>query len=76
MGVDVNTELLAVAKKSYTMRLDLSLKDAAERCAEHENRTVTNLIETAVRDYCRERGFMPVNGDRSAHKRANSRIKS
>jgi predicted transcriptional regulator len=46
-------------KKPYTIRLDDALKVAAERCAEHENWTVTNLIETAVRDYCRARGFLP-----------------
>jgi hypothetical protein len=46
-------------KKPYTLRLSEKLREVAERCAEHENRNLTNLIETAVRDYCRARGFLP-----------------
>jgi hypothetical protein len=38
-------------KKAVTFRFDVALLDDARRCAVSENRTLTNFIETLVKNH-------------------------
>lgn len=40
------------------LRLRPELKEAAERAARDDNRTLTSLIEKLLMDYCRKRGVL------------------
>jgi antitoxin component of RelBE/YafQ-DinJ toxin-antitoxin module len=42
-----------MAKKSLGLRLDADLKEKAEQVARMERRTLTNLIEVLLEQYCR-----------------------
>lgn len=56
------------------LRIDPAVKEAAQRAAADDSRTLTSLIEKLVIDYCRERGYLPPAEPplkpRSAEKRA------
>ena len=41
------------------LRIEPSLKSAAERAAADDHRTLTSLIEKLLADYLRERGYLP-----------------
>ncbi len=41
------------------LRIDPALKEAAERAAQHENRSLTSLIEKLLLDHLRAGGFLP-----------------
>jgi uncharacterized protein (DUF1778 family) len=41
-----------MAKKQVGLRLDEELRAMAEKVAKIENRTLTNLIETALKKHC------------------------
>ena len=41
------------------MRLQPSLKAAAEKAAADDHRSLTSLIEKLLADYLRERGYLP-----------------
>jgi hypothetical protein len=40
------------------LRLQPSLKDAAEKAAKADHRSLTGLIEKLLADYCQKRGFL------------------
>jgi hypothetical protein len=40
------------------LRIDPSLKAAAEKAAATDHRSLTSLIEKLLADYCRKRGFL------------------
>jgi hypothetical protein len=48
-------------KKTAVMnlRVDPRVKAAAERAAEHDNRSVTSLVEVLILDYCRTHSISP-----------------
>ena len=39
------------------MKVDEALKDAAEKAAKHDHRSLTSLIEKLILDYCRNVGI-------------------
>jgi hypothetical protein len=50
------------------MRIDPVLKDAAEKAAADDRRSLSSLVEKLLTDYCREHGFLmdePKKGRRS-----------
>lgn len=47
-------------------RLDPEVKEAAERAAKAEGRSLTGLVEFLLRRHCIENGFLP--GDRGVHR--------
>jgi antitoxin component of RelBE/YafQ-DinJ toxin-antitoxin module len=47
-------------------RLDPEVKEAAERAARADGRSLTGLVEFLLRSYCIENGFLPK--DRGAHR--------
>jgi len=44
------------------MRMDPVLKDAAEKAAADDRRSLSSLVEKLLTDYCRERGFLDTEG--------------
>jgi hypothetical protein len=48
-------------KKSATLnlRIDPKLKEAAERAASDDRRSLTTLIEKLLADYLRKKGYLP-----------------
>jgi hypothetical protein len=52
----------------FNMRIDPVLKDAAEKAAADDRRSLSSLVEKLLTDYCREHGFLvdePKKGRRS-----------
>ncbi len=50
------------------LRLAPALKEAAERAAEEDQRSLTSLFEKLLTDHLRERGFLPKPGPARAKK--------
>lgn len=50
-----------MVRKSETLNLRVSpeFKELVRVAAEHENRSISNLLEVLVRDYCRRKGVAP-----------------
>jgi predicted transcriptional regulator len=48
-----------MARKPLGLRIDEELKEMAERVARMERRTLTNLIEVALEQYCRRALKLP-----------------
>jgi hypothetical protein len=48
-------------RKSETLNLRVSpeFKELVRVAAEHESRSISNLLEVLVRDYCRRKGVSP-----------------
>jgi hypothetical protein len=44
------------------LRLEPSLKEAAEKAAADDHRSLTSLIEKLLSDHLRERGYLPKPG--------------
>jgi hypothetical protein len=42
----------------FNMRIDPVLKDAAEKAAADDRRSLSSLVEKLLTDYCREHGFL------------------
>ena len=47
-----------MAKVQTMARIDAELKEAAEKAAVSENRSLSNFIETALRMYLIKKGYM------------------
>ena len=43
--------------ETLTLRVEPMVKVAAEKAAEHEHRSLTNLIEVLILNYCKEQGI-------------------
>lgn len=50
-----------MVRKSETLNLRVSpeFKELVRVAAEHESRSISNLLEVLVRDYCRRKGVAP-----------------
>jgi hypothetical protein len=46
----------------FNMRIDPELKEAAERAATDDRRSLSSLVEKLLTDYCRERGYLKEDG--------------
>jgi hypothetical protein len=46
----------------FNMRMDPELKEAAEKAAADDRRSLSSLVEKLLTDYCRERGFLDGEG--------------
>ncbi len=44
---------------TLNLRIEPELKEAAERAATDDRRSVTSLIEKLLAEYLRERGYLP-----------------
>lgn len=56
---------MATAKTmTLTFRIDPSLKEALRTAAEREHRSIANMLEVLIRDYCERNGIaIPVQTD-------------
>ena len=48
-----------MVKKAFTTRLDETVLAAAQRVADAERRSVTNVIEVALLEYAERKGHLP-----------------
>lgn len=49
---------------TLTFRIDPVLKDALRTAAVHEHRSIANMVEVLIRDYCGRNGIsIPEQGD-------------
>ena len=49
---------------TLTFRIDPGLKEALRIAADQEHRSIANMIEVLIRDYCRQRGIeIPLSED-------------
>ena len=57
-----------MVRKSETLNLRVSpeFKELVRVAAEHESRSISNLLEVLVRDYCRRKGVAPTADAASA----------
>lgn len=57
-----------MVRKSETLNLRVSpeFKELVRVAAEHESRSISNLLEVLVRDYCRRKGVVPTGDAASA----------
>ena len=57
-----------MVRKSETLNLRVSpeFKELVRVAAEHESRSISNLLEVLVRDYCRRRGVVATAGAATA----------
>ena len=46
----------------YNLRMDPEVKQAAEKAAAQDRRSLSSLIETLLVDYCRKRGLLTEEG--------------
>jgi hypothetical protein len=49
-----------VARQSVGVRLDQTILAAAEKAADAEHRTLSNLMELALLQYLQRKGYMPL----------------
>jgi hypothetical protein len=42
---------------TLTFRINPGLKQALRTAAEHEHRSIANMVEVLIRDYCDQRGI-------------------
>jgi len=42
---------------TLTFRIDPGLKEALRTAADHEHRSIANMIEVLIRDHCEQRGI-------------------
>ncbi len=48
---------------TLTFRIDPGLKDALRAAAQQEHRSIANMIEVLIRDYCEEHGIAIASPD-------------
>lgn len=41
---------------TLTLRIDPIIKEGLRLLAEHEHRSLTNMVEVMIRDYCQQKG--------------------
>lgn len=54
---------------TLNLRVAPDLKDAAERAAEADQRSLTSLVEKLLTDHCRKNGFLGDVTGKQPHKR-------
>jgi hypothetical protein len=48
-----------IKSSTLNLRIDPKLKEAAEKCAAHDRRSLTTLVETLLELHLRQRGYLP-----------------
>jgi hypothetical protein len=54
---------------NFFMRMDPEVKEAAEKAAAEDRRSLASLIEVLLTDYCKERGHLTKEGRLPGRKR-------
>lgn len=49
--------MATVKTATLTFRIDPGLKEALRIAADHEHRSVANMVEVLIRDYCDQHGI-------------------
>ena len=49
--------MAASKSATLTFRIDPRLKDALRIAADREHRSIANMVEVLIRDYCEQRGI-------------------
>lgn len=50
---------------TVTLRIDPGVKEALRAAASHEHRSIANMVEVLIRDYCGRNGIaIPENNER------------
>lgn len=56
--------MAATKTTTLTFRIDPALKEALRTAADREHRSITNMVEVLIRDYCGHNGItIPEQGD-------------
>jgi hypothetical protein len=58
---------------TLTLRIEPEIKQALQRAAELEHRSIANMVEVLIREHCRVKGITPTT---SNNKRAGKGTKS
>lgn len=62
---------------TLTFRIDPGLKEALRTAADHEHRSIANMVEVMIRDHCERAGVaIPAPVPLDAARSATSRIKA
>lgn len=48
--------MAATKSTTLTLRIDPGVKEALRTAAEQEHRSITNMVEVLIRDYCERNG--------------------
>ena len=69
--------MTAVKTSTLTFRIDPSLKEALRLAAEQQHRSIANMVEVMIRDYCNRTGVptqsAPTKLPKSAHPTARAK---
>lgn len=55
---------------TLTFRIEPGLKEALRAAAEREHRSIANMVEVMIRDYCGHNGVAIPDGDEQSGRRA------
>lgn len=56
--------MATIKTATLTFRIDPGLKEALRVAADHEHRSIANMIEVLIRSYCEQRGIaIPLSED-------------
>ncbi|MFA5732624.1 MAG: hypothetical protein WCY91_08175 [Acidithiobacillus sp.] len=56
--------MATIKTATLTFRIDPGLKEALRIAADQEHRSIANMIEVLIRNYCEERGIaIPLSGE-------------
>lgn len=50
--------MAATKSTTLTLRIDPGVKEALRTAAEQEHRSITNMLEVLIRDYCERSGIL------------------
>jgi len=49
--------MATIKTATLTFRIDPGLKEALRVAADHEHRSIANMVEVLIREYCEQRGI-------------------
>ena len=65
---------MAIAKTAtLTFRIDPGLKEALRTVAQREHRSIANMVEVSIRDYCGRNGIDIAHGNADGNKKTSKR---
>jgi hypothetical protein len=57
-AVNAGDTMAAIKSATLTFRIDPGLKEALCTAADREHRSIANMVEVLIRDYCEQRGIV------------------
>lgn len=56
-AVDAGDAMATIKTATLTFRVDPGLKEALRIAADQEHRSIANMVQVLIRDYCEQRGI-------------------